>query len=310
MPRTHNPATDDFHVVTLVTTDRRAAALADAVRAATGVEPVTLTKPGARRAWLDLYFTTPAAAARAQRAWTGRPGVRAVGRRVCRPRDWQHFWRRHFAVRAVGRLLLTPAWITPTAAQRRGRKVIRIEPGLSFGTGDHFTTRVCLELLDAARREAPIPSLLDAGTGSGILALAAVKLGVPRVAGFDNDPQAIEQARANLRLNRAASAVRLFVHDLARRPPPGRWHTVCANILSSVLMETAPALDAAAQRQLLLSGIRESEADAVAAAYLELGWEEIARDGDGIWCGLRLRRAGRRKCRLPIPRGRCKLAGL
>jgi ribosomal protein L11 methyltransferase len=157
---------------------------------------------------------------------------------------------------------------------------------MSFGTGDHITTRFCLEAIDRLCRPRPAASLLDAGTGSGILAIAAAKLGVPRIVAIDSDPLAVAQARENLRMNRVAGRVRLRTGDITSAAPLGRFDVVCANLFGGLLIRAAARLCRAARRRLVLGGIREIEADAVADAYAALGAREIERDGDGEWCGL------------------------
>ena len=129
--------------------------------------------------------------------------------------------------------------------------------------------------------------MLDAGTGSGILSIAAIKLGIPKVDAFDYDPVCIDQCKINAARNGVEGRINFFQADVLE---PG-WHTnpadlVCANILTSVLLEAAPLIKRATGKRMLLSGIREIEADAVADTFVQLGCREISRDGDGQWCGL------------------------
>jgi hypothetical protein len=149
--------------------------------------------------------------------------------------DWAESWKRHFKPIDVGsRLLIKPSW-----SRRRpkpGQKVLVLNPGLSFGTGQHPTTGFCLQQLVAARKQDAGQSLLDMGTGSGILAIAGFKLGYRPVVAFDCDPAAVRIARANARRNRAK--VRFNRQDLARwathEPPiqPGRDAFHCVPDLS------------------------------------------------------------------------------
>ncbi len=188
------------------------------------------------------------------------------------------------------RLRTVPVWETPPDRKRIN---IRIDPGLSFGTGGHFTTRFCLEELERACREIRPASMLDAGTGSGILAIAAAKLGVKRVEAFDNDPVCVERCRENAALNRLGKGrIRFYSADVLkpewmRRPAD----VVCANILTHILIEAAPLLWRATKKRLILTGIRELEGDAVAGAFVAGGAREILRDGDGEWCGIVLGRS-------------------
>ena len=286
--RASSKADGRWAVVTLETRAGSAEALAGRARAAFGVEPVQLLRPDSDRAWVELYFDNSAAALLAARAGAGWPGVAGTAVRDVAPRAWQRFWRRHFHARAIGkRLAILPAWERRRRALR-GRAVVRVEPGLSFGTGDHFTTRYCLEAIERLCRSKPPASLLDVGCGSGILAIAAAKLGVRRVVAFDHDPQAVAQARKNLRLNRVTPRVRLRVGDALGPPPRRPFEVVCANLFGGLLIRAAEALCAAAKWRIVLSGLRETEADAVIRAFLRRGAREIERDGDGEWCGAML----------------------
>lgn len=286
-----------WSVLTLETRADLAPELAERVRATFGREPVELSRPQSPRAWVEVYFEKPEAALLAARVCAGWRGVVGQAVREIAQRDWQSFWRRHFHRFDIGeRLAIIPAW-EPRGSAPRGRVSVRLEPGLSFGTGDHFTTRYCLEAIERLCRQSPPRSLLDVGCGSGILAIAAAKLGVPRVEGFDNDPQAVEQARANARLNDVAPRIRWRVADVLGGLPGRPFEVVCANLYGGLLAEAAGSLCAAAARWLILSGLRETEADAVVGQFVRHGAAEVERDGDGEWCGVRLAieraRAGR-----------------
>ena len=282
-----------YSVVTVATDAAHGEALAEWIRGAFGVEPVELQKPGGARVWLDSYFEDDVSALLAARVAERHPLARGVSVRTCRPRDWQRFWRRHFPVRRIGRALrIVPVWERAKTPKLRGMQDILVNPGLSFGTGTHFTTAFCLEQIEAVCREAPPASLLDVGTGSGILAIAAAKLGVRHVVATDFDAQALEQARENVRLNGVALRVELSVADITSAAPGDRYEVVCANLFGHLLIRCADVLVAATGGILILSGIREIEADAVAGAFAAHGLEEEVRDGDGEWCGLRFRVAG------------------
>jgi ribosomal protein L11 methyltransferase len=147
---------------------------------------------------------------------------------------------------------------TPPGALR-----LVLEPGLAFGTGDHPTTGLCLEELDRFVQSHPGASVLDVGTGSGILAIAAKKLGAGATVGTDNDPVALRVARENAEVNGVAFDVR------AEIPEGATFDLVLANILANTLCDLAPGLSRAVAPggRLLLSGILETQAAEVEAAY-------------------------------------------
>ena len=253
------------------------------------VEPVRIEKPDSDRTWIEFYVEGDIRARLAAAAAATRRGVHGVEARPLRPRDWQAFWRHHFPVLRVGRRLrLVPEWKRRRIRPLRGVRDCVVDPGLSFGTGAHFTTRYCLEAIDAlCAGSRPPRSLIDLGTGSGILAIAAACLGARRVVATDNDAQALDHARANAKLNRMTGRIRWIVSDITADPlPAGRFEVVCANLYGALLESAAPALVRASKRYVVLSGIREQETDRVADAFIAAGAREIVRDGNGEWSGL------------------------
>ncbi|HXE98392.1 MAG TPA: 50S ribosomal protein L11 methyltransferase [Dongiaceae bacterium] len=171
--------------------------------------------------------------------------------------DWSSSWKVHFKPLRVGkRILIVPTW--EESAQLPGDLVIRIDPGMAFGTGGHETTRLCLELLESVMESGPLlgaPSLLDLGTGSGILAMAAALLGAGRILALDIDPDAVEVARENLALNDMTDQVECGTEPLESLTE--RFDIILANILAEELVRLAPHL---ADRvlpggSLILSGI-------------------------------------------------------
>ena len=282
------------HIASLAVDPSEAEAVSEWIAERWAVQPVQLEKPGRRRVWIEAYFPTAAQAREVARAARRRGEVEAVATRTCGERDWLSFWRHHFHAQDIGRRLrICPVW-EKKAAAARGRKTIWVDPGASFGTGDHFTTRFCLEMIDRLCEKSRLSSLLDVGTGSGILAIAAARLGCPRVVGTENDPLALRQAERNLRLNRVSARVKLMPADLQEQAPRGRFAAVAANLVSGLLVEQAGPLCAASGRWLILSGIREVEADGVAETFLARGAREVVRDGDGEWVGLLMETGARR----------------
>jgi ribosomal protein L11 methyltransferase len=199
------------------------------------------------------------------------------------PDDWHERWKRfYFPVLVAGRIYVRPPWEQP--AQRGGVEEVVIDPGGAFGTGTHPTTRMCLELI----LEAGAPrgrSFCDLGCGSGVLAIAAAKLGFEPVLGVDADRAAIEESARNARANYVELA--LEHADLRREPAPVA--DVCAANL------TAPLLQAVAQGwaetgerpgALIASGILREEADRVGAAFAASGLDERRRLVSGDWAAI------------------------
>lgn len=262
-------------------------AVADRLESEWGYSIIQLERPGHEYGWLEIYFEQPGEAEITAAAISGWDGIRGYQVRQESPRDWQTFWRHHFHATDIGKQLrIVPIWERDMASPDPERKIIWLDPGLSFGTGDHFTTRFCLEMIDRLAPSGQIQSMLDIGTGSGILALAAKLLGVKKVVGTDHDAIALEQARENLALNGNTDEIELIVSDILQDPPQGSFDLVCANVYTTILIEIAPGVVASARRYVVLSGIRDPELELVAEAYRNQGMTEIFRDGNGEWGGL------------------------
>lgn len=230
---------------------------------------------------LESFHATPAAAEAALAVLRAEldalaPGAGAAAEvAVLPPEDWAESWKRYFKPEHISeRLWVKPTWAACAAAP--GEIVIELDPGLSFGTGQHGTTRACLHLLDACARRSVAGRLIDLGAGSGILAIAAARLGWARVLAVDNDPLAVRIAAANAAANGVAAAVTVCEGDLAAPAADWRAETVVANILASVLIEHAAAVAAcvASDGQLILSGILAHQYAAVREAYQALGFRE------------------------------------
>lgn len=176
------------------------------------------------------------------------------------PIDWATHWKRHFSPLSFGKLWVVPTWLEPPAD---AQAVLWIDPSMAFGTGLHATTALCLERIVAL---SPVSSLLDIGTGTGILALASLKLGTPRAVGIDNDPEALAVARENAERN-------ALPVELGAEIPSERFELVVANILAGPLVELAPRIASclAPGGKLSLSGVLDTQADEVAQAYVAQG---------------------------------------
>ena len=221
----------------------------------------------ARASWAALAPLLPAEASPAA------PEERALG-----DQDWRDSYKAHFKAWRCGRLHWVPVWERATHVLAPGETAIWLDPGLAFGTGNHETTRLCVERLVARAESTPRRGrVIDAGCGSGILALSALRLGWTDVAGFDNDPEAVRVAQENAALNDLGSAIRFTTADLVTGLPAGsQADVVLANIQADVLLRFIPQLvNAIAPGGLLvLSGILARENDQVRAAYAAAtpGW--------------------------------------
>jgi ribosomal protein L11 methyltransferase len=199
--------------------------------------------------------------------------------------DWEAVFRHHHHPLAIGeRLLVAPPWDVP---ETPGREVLVVEPGMAFGTGQHETTRTCLEEIEAAVATGAVRSALDVGTGTGVLAAALARLGVVRVVALDTDPAVLPVARANLARNRAAAVLVLAGGVAALR---ARFDLVVANLLADALVAEAPALTALLEPsgRLVVSGVLDAQAADVVAAFPGLRLTET-RAADP-WRTLRLER--------------------
>jgi len=201
-------------------------------------------------------------------------------------RNWKQSWKRHFKPLEVGRrLLLRPSWSRRKA--KHGQKVVVIDPGLSFGTGQHPTTSFCLQELVRHRKERLDQSFLDIGTGSGILAIAAAKLGYKPVHGFDNDPQSVSAALANARRNRIDHRLRFRREDLSALPRQGRlrYDVVCANLLADLLTTQAGRILNRVKPGgvLVIAGILSSEFKELERHFISLGTRPLRTRTKGEW---------------------------
>jgi len=194
--------------------------------------------------------------------------------------DWAETWKKHVKPTRVGRLWVGPSWELPNAGEAPIHIVI--DPGMAFGTGDHPTTSLCLGALDRALEMHPGSSVLDVGTGSGVLAIAARLLGAGKVLGNDIDPHAVRIARENAELNRAGDI------DLTDKPGErieGSYDIVVANRFANVLCQLAPRLAArtAADGVLLLSGVLSPQTHEVVEAFEAENMRLVDKQTSGEW---------------------------
>ncbi len=256
-----------------------------------GDEPVLEPKPDEIRLWSDTLVralfdqSIEATQSLGRLAQLLGPHITACASvRAVENRDWERAWLKDWKPMRFGRRL----WVCPTEApapQDPEAVVVRLDPGLAFGTGTHPTTALCLQMLDAM----PLSdrTLIDYGCGSGILGIAALKLGATRVVAVDLDPQALIATRENAARNGVADRIEI------QGVPPRLEAASCvfANILADPLIELAPVLSAAClpAADLFLSGLLRSQAYAVKAAYgAAFAIVQVIERGD--WCAIHARR--------------------
>jgi ribosomal protein L11 methyltransferase len=200
--------------------------------------------------------------------------------------DWAESWKKHFKPIAVGdALLIKPSW--SKLRPKKGQAVVVIDPGLSFGTGQHATTSFCLHQLVACRAPKTKQAFLDIGTGSGILAIAAAKLGYDTIDAFDFDPESIRVARENASHNDAADEVHLSRKDLTKMPQQSarRYDVICANLIYDLLIQEADRIcnRLKPQGQLVLAGILKTQFSRVRKAYESRGFKLRASKVEREW---------------------------
>lgn len=183
---------------------------------------------------------------------------------------WERAWMEHFQPMRFGeRLWIYPSWVE---APQDGSVVLRLDPGLAFGTGTHPTTALCLEWLDAQNLQNK--TVIDYGCGSGILAIAALLLGAKSATGYDNDPQALTASRDNADHNGCAGKLTVSLVATNGETITQQAEVVLANILAGPLRELAPRIAPLVKNggSLVLSGILEAQAEEVMAAYRDYGF--------------------------------------
>ncbi len=264
-----------------------------------------------KRPQIQIYYPDKAQTDAARAALSA--ALRLVGAGDCAieyaempDEDWKLSYRRHFTTERIGkRLVVRPPWEPEPSCG----VAVTLDPGLAFGTGKHETTRACLEYIDEAAGE-PAQSFLDMGCGSGILSIAAAKLGYRPVAGFDIDEEAVAASKENAALNGVSVDYRAFAlgggrltldasveaakgiyPDLALQgeapPPPEKPFEpadfVVANILGPLLIAFAGEIAGYARKRLVVSGILDELYPDVLAAFAALGFAEVSRKVYGEW---------------------------
>jgi ribosomal protein L11 methyltransferase len=208
--------------------------------------------------------------------------------------DWAESWKRHFhplTIKPSGNspapaLLLKPSWSRKLPA--KNQIVLVLDPGLSFGTGHHPTTSFCLQQIVDCHKPATKQSFWDVGTGSGILAIAAAKLGYAPVEAFDFDPDAVRVARENARKNKVDKRLRLARGDITRLPlrPARQFDLICANLISTLLIAERRRIVHRLKPggTLVLAGILAKEFVEVERAYADSKLRLCSRRVENEWC--------------------------
>jgi ribosomal protein L11 methyltransferase len=231
-----------------------------------------------------IFFANTSDRDDAQRALTARFEVVAVD---VDDEDWARRSQENLKAITVGRITVAPPWSTEALSPEPSALRIVILPSMGFGTGHHVTTRLCLAALQTI--DLTGLEVLDVGTGSGVLAIAAERLGAARAIGIDFDPDAIQSARENLDLNPEVRGVTFETIDLAARALPTA-DVVTANLTGALLVRSAGALLGAVRPGgiLIVSGVQSHERDTVRRAFAdtEVCWE---RDEDG-WIGMAVKK--------------------
>ena len=206
--------------------------------------------------------------------------VRDINVREVAQRDWLEEWKQNWQPVEIGRFIIAPPW--SNLGDVHDRLVIRIEPGMAFGTGTHETTRLCLE---AIQKHLAGGSFLDVGTGTGILAIAAAKL-FPgaRIEACDTDEMAIQIARENAAANGVSDQIDFRAGSVEESTASA--DLVCANLTADVIVQILPSLVSLTCGKLVLSGILETQVEMVQAGLHDNGIDDFQIEQDGEWVAL------------------------
>ena len=206
--------------------------------------------------------------------------VRDMNVREVAERDWLEEWKQNWQPVEVGRFVIAPPW--SNLANTHDRIVIRIEPGMAFGTGTHETTRLCLEAIE---KHFSGGSFLDVGTGTGILAIAAAKLfPEARIEACDTDEMAVTIARENAEANGVSDQIEFRAGSIDEST--GSADLVCANLTADVIVQMLPTLVSLTCGKLILSGVLNTQVEMVQAALNGCGITDIEIAQDGEWVAL------------------------
>lgn len=205
--------------------------------------------------------------------------------------DWANSWKAYYKPIRIGeRIVIVPAWEKYNA--KEDDIIVRMDPGMAFGTGTHETTRLVIGLLEKYVR--PDIRVLDVGCGSGILAICAAKLGAGECKAYDIDPVAVKVARENIK-DSGLSNVTCDVSDLLRQVDTAYapYHVICANIVADIIIRMTPDVGRLMDEQsvILASGIIVERAEDVIACFETNGFQIVERAEENGWCALAVKKA-------------------
>ncbi|MBE6565400.1 MAG: 50S ribosomal protein L11 methyltransferase [Ruminococcaceae bacterium] len=207
-------------------------------------------------------------------------------------KDWENAWKQYYKPLRIGEhVVVVPKWESYEA--EKGDIIVRMDPGMAFGTGTHETTRLCMEMLEKHMQRDN--AVLDIGTGSGILAICAAKLGASRVDSFDIDPVSVRVAGENVADNGLSQVITCGQSDLLAsvKPIAGGYDFVCANIVADILLRMSDKIRPYMKKGglLSLSGIIERQLEEVREAYIKAGFVVFDEKKENDWCALVMKNA-------------------
>jgi ribosomal protein L11 methyltransferase len=212
--------------------------------------------------------------------------------RTLREADWANAWKEHFFVHRVGeRTVIVPSWREAEYSPRQGDVVLLLDPGMAFGTGLHPTTRLCLVAVEALVK--PGMRVLDVGAGSGILSIAAARLGALDVSAVEIDPVAAGVCQENVNRNHVADVVEVRAGTLEAEPTPDeRVDLILANITIATLLQLHPLFNAYLRPggHAVVSGVLAERADELRQALHAAGWQHQRTDQEQDWVAIYVRR--------------------
>ena len=285
----------NLHQVAIATASEAEESVALLLERLFGQPPSTYAEAETHRITVSVFLEDPIPTAKRKELMAGMREIKACGLALgsgkvsitrVRREDWSESWKRHFKPICLGRaLMIRPSWSRLRA--RPGTAVVVLDPGLSFGTGQHATTSFCLRQLVSCHKTRQSQSFLDIGTGSGILAIAAAKLGYKPIAAFDNDPVAVRTAQANARRNRVLHRLTITRGDVTRLSANGRmrYDLVCANLIDTLLMDESARILGRLRSggRLVLAGILSTQFASVQRVYEAAGLKLVETEIEREW---------------------------